>query len=1325
MFENEQEIKKPLNNKMHIAFLHPNPSQNDLTKKILEKVTPEFKDRLIFTNYTNYKDIYKDLSKLTFSQDTKSYKRGLINQNIINELYERRPALIIYFHFVPNGANKSSEEKKLYENISEMKKYDELVYIMLFIISKESSNPPFSFNSEEDRPYNLRKLILKELIFEFSDEVIWRIMDINNIYNSVMHYTRLYYRVYKIKIKDKKIKSTSREEKIECNIMLGILSILKSKKLIYTKNKYLEEAYDLITDDKFNKAQYLYGDKSLGIKFNLSEIRSAADWLFYKRMSLLKKNQNETGTKSLGHSLTDLMGKGTKNSNKNIVEENEIIDKYVFHIKSFSFIDTIIKGNKDDNFILVEYYWLIQRYKDLNDLMEENVKLNNYSRKKFITYLNIHLKLIYYFIKLMKFFTKKKLDNPNIISINNKEMNISRIDTEQNYFYGKPPMYSYKDVNNPLSKNELGFNEDIFIKKFVIEKKINFDGPLNEMYKTYLNKLPKLLMYMRSNIRKTNFSGEIDLYINILRIALLINKVEKEDKYIFGNVENIKFNNDICSILNDTEFLNLNILKKFPKVYLHYLDINIKSLIHLLNTPDITNISKTKLFIDLSLLGNIRKLNDEEENIYFQLINDENFKPETPSQKSNSNSNLIIIKLNPDNINNKNIKTNSLFDFEYKLKETNDNNNTQIQEKKILDLVQYDFQLRTYLSKEKIKLNMMKVYILCINEDEFNKDKKKEILMKQYTKEELSNFDLSFDSPINLSHKIFMKYKKGKIYLTQVEFSLQKKENIIYKIDLPINLNKMIFITNLNKKVLNIKIPKEKLTVGLNQYNKFEIEVNKEEFNEVQISQFKMNFMSIPSYYKKAVPSTSMKALLNKGTYSSKITEQIFGLPKNEKKQENMFGFLPPEKHLSQSTKSIPNPQSSMHNFLYKNPNENKTSVNNNTTLLNNKTPLFPNNQKTPQGNVMQPQQNSNSNINIQNDIIQVAMPSPIFYYYNPEKNCLDNIEKNYEKEYNDFDTLIKNGKTKFGVLMKFSLTGQYEIKLNISYSIRHRDIEDYIWFTQEETLKFIVIEPFKLCTEISSANLIQRSKITGAKKEEKFSEFFTDQKVQMNIILTNQLNEDIIIKDILIQLNQEQLGSKNKDILLKCPTKDIIDSSNLPLEVKNQILKIIKMADYSIPFETNFIDEFKGSVGKFILKWTTPSLLNYENSNLEIINENSIDFPEVSITTQRLKFDYNTFTNENNEIILSINLMNKTNDSVKIQFIIENGQEVNFIVSGVTKQVHHIQANEIVNIIFRLIPLLRNQELKLPVVKICEMNLDTQEKISSNYYFLDKIYIT
>ena len=98
-------------------------------------------------------------------------------------------------------------------------------------------------------------------------------------------------------------------------------------------------------------------------------------------------------------------------------------------------------------------------------------------------------------------------------------------------------------------------------------------------------------------------------------------------------------------------------------------------------------------------------------------------------------------------------------------------------------------------------------------------------------------------------------------------------------------------ITNLNKRVLNIKIPKEKITVGVNQLSKIEVEVKKEEFEELQITQFKMNFISIPSYYKKTVPNTSMKALLNNTKTSPtkqnqntqpNLQQQIFGMPKNE-----------------------------------------------------------------------------------------------------------------------------------------------------------------------------------------------------------------------------------------------------------------------------------------------------------------------------------------------------------------------------------------------------------------------------------------------------------
>ena len=1313
MFENEEELKKPLENIMQIAIVHPNYQPTELSKKILERVTPEYKGRLNITFYKDYKEIYQDLSKLSFNPEGQSYKKGLLNLNSLNELYTKRPAFIMYFYFVPKGANKVLEEKKLYENISEIKKSDEIVYIMLFIISKDNKENPYNFNIDEDRPYNLRKLISKELIFEFFDEIIWKIMDMGNMYNTVIHYTRLYYRVYKIKLKDKKIKSTSREEKIECNIMLAILTILKSKKLFYSKSKYLDEAFYLICDKNYDKTQYLFGDKSLNYKYHLSEIRATADWLFYKKMKLLEnkvllppKSQSQNLKNNIQHSLTDsVMGKPQKN--KSNETDNDNVTKFLIHIKNFSFLETIIKADKNDNFILVEYYWLIKRYKDLIELMEENLKLNSNNKKKMVSLLNAYLRQVYYYIKLIKFFSKKKLDNSNNVTIKNKEISVNRIDTEVNSFFGKPPIYSYKDTHNPLIKFELGFIEDICIKKFLMEKKINFEGPLKELFNQYLNKIPNLFISLRKNLKNNESKGGIDLYLNLMKISLLLSKIEKEKENInvFADVNNINMNDDILKILEITDFISINNLKKFPKIYLHYLEMNIKSLLFHLNNPAITNISKTKLFINLSLIGNIRKLKEEEENIYFQLINDDNFIPEIPSKKK------LIINLDT------NGNQNSLFNFDYKLKD-NDSH-----EKKILDLVQYDFQLRTNLSKENIKLNFIKVYILCINEEEYTKDKnhKKEIMIKEYTKEELSSFELNNNSPINIDHKIFMKYKKGKIYLTQVEFSLEKKENIIYKIDLPINLNKIIFISNLNKKVLNIKIPKEKLTVGLNQFNKFEIEVSKESIDEVQISQFKLNFLSIPSYYKKAVPSTSMKALLNtknstqsnqlnKSQYSAKVTEQIFGLPKNEKKENS--SLVPPDK----TKTSPPPPSSSMQNFLYKNPNDNKQ---NNTV---NKTPMFPTQNQTTKSissSAIQPQQN-----HVQSEIVQVPMPPPVFYFYNEEKNCLDNVEKNYEKEYKDFESIIKTGKNKLGILMKFSLTGQYEIKLNISYSIRHRDIEDYIWFTQEEILRFIVIEPFKLSTERESANLVRRTKLGENKKEEKLTEFFTDQKVQMNIILTNQLNEDIIIKDIIIKLNEELLGEKNKEITIKCPTKDIIDSSSLPQEIKNQILKIIKMADYNIPFETKFSGEFRGSLGKFILKWTTPSLINYENNNLEIHNENIIDFPELFINSQRLKFDYNTFTNENNEIMLNINIANKTNDCVKIQFIIENGQEVNFIVSGVTKQVHNIKANEIINVIFRLIPLIRNQELKLPVIKICEINFDSSEKICSNYYFLDKIYI-
>ena len=1337
MFGNEDVLKNSIPNSMRITIIHPTPQKNDLSQRVLEKTGLDFKERLKISCISNYKDIYKDIGKLAIQQESKA-SRGLINRKWIDDICNRRPALIIYFYHIPNGANKSLEEKKIYENLSEIKKFDELVYIFLFIISKDMKENPYNFNIDETtKAFNLRNLIQKEFIFEFPNDDIWKMIDLGNFSNNIIHYSRLYYRRYKVKIKERKNKSTSREEKIEYNIMLGVLSVIKTKKIAYSRNKYLDEAYDLISEKNYNKSKYLYGDKSLNPKFSLMEVRAVSDWLFYKIMKLQNvksptPQKSSSTAKNVIRSLTtSLLGKQPLKPS----DFDTQIQNYQNHIQNFSYLYDFIKNDKKDKFIFIEYYWLIQRYKDLCELFEENLKTNK-NKKKILSLSKIYFKQIYYYIKMIKFFNKNKGDNLSNTLIKNKEVPINKIETDLSQFYGKPPNYSYKDIHNPLMKFELGFNEDIYFKKFISDNKLNSINYLNELYNEYLSKAINLLKNLsNNNLVKNNFDGGIELYLNMLKILLLTNDEDKENN-VFSNA-NLKMNENLFKILDSFPNLNLNNIRKFPKIYSHYLELNNNSLIYNMQNPDITNYSKTKLFINLSLLANLRKLNENEENIFFQLINDENFIPVDNNEKKTETGEPtpIVIKLDKEKNND-----NGIINFEFNIK-----NDEDCHEKKILDLVEYDFQIKTSLSKENLKLNSVKIYFQCVNEDTsvINEKKlKREIIIREYKKDELDNFDLNSNSCINLEHKLFMKYKKGKIYLTQVEFTLCKKENIIYKIELPNDLNKMIFITNLNKKVLNINIPKEKFTVGVNQLNRFEVEVNKEGLDEVQISQFKMSFLSIPSYYKKTVPNTSMKALLNTKSTSSKpssnvqsnISQQIFGLPKNDKKSQNQkpdksMSIMPPDRSSipnskismnNNNTNNLRNSglilvnQSSMQNFFYNSPKDKQNIPLQNT----NKSQMFPSSTISVGST---PTQTPTSNL--PSEKIQVALPSPEFYFYNEENNSLEKTEKSYEKEYNDFESLLKK-RNKYGVLIKFVQAGQYEIKLSINYSIRHRDIEDYFEFNQEETLKFIVIDPFRFCNEVNSNNFLTITKMKEDKTETKITEFLTNKNIQLNLILTNQLNEDIIIKDIIIKLDQEKLNEKNKNIEVRSSIKDIIDSKTLPNQIKNQILKIIKTADYSIPFETKFNDKFQGSIGKILLKWSTSSLLEYQCGDLSLVNENYFDFPYIVISPTELNYEYDTIVNDNKDVLFNIKVANVSDKCRKVIFMIENGDDINFIVSGLTRQIHSIKAKEILNVVFRLIPLVHNVELKLPKIKICEMSYTSQEKFCSNYYYPEKINI-
>ena len=1332
MFNNEEELKNSIPNTMNISIIYPNPKKNDLSQKVLEKIGLDFKERLKFSCVTAVKDIYKDLEIISFQKEKVQPSNGLINKKWMDDLFTKRPALIIYYYKIPNGANKAAEEKKIYESISEIRNYDELVYIFLFIICKDTKENPYNFNSDDtQKAYNLRNIIQKELIFEFPTDEIWKYIDLGNFANNVLHYTRLYFRKYKSKIKEKKVKANSREEKIECDVMLGVLSIVKTKKIYYTKSKYLEEAYDLISDPNYNKNKYLYGNKSINPKFNLLEVRAVADWLFFKiiKMITLKLpssiNQTSQSAKNIPRSLTSNIIGTKQQGNANKPSEFEsLIDKYQNHIKTFLYSPEFLKNEKNDKCVYYEYFWLVQRYQNLSELYEENIKNSNKSKKKNLALAMLYLKQIYYIIKLIKFFNKNQGDNLNSIIVKNKEVPINKVETSVTRFYGRAPSYSYKDVHNPLLKFELGFDENIFFKKFIFDKKLNEIDTLNDLVNQYISRTLSIFKNINSSlISKNNFVGGIDLYLNTLKIIL-----SSMDKACNGlNNPEIKMDENLLKIVNSFPNINLNNIKKFPKIFLHYLELVISSLIYQMNNPDITmtNYSKTKLLINLSLLGSLRKLNDEEENIFFKLLNDEQFVPvEAEGDNENTNGGNDIIESKPVVINLMKEKKNenSIFNFDYTLKNGEDS-----QEKKILDLVEYNFSIKTYLFKENLKLNSVKVYLQCVNEDTIDKQQKKEIIIKEYNKEELNDLELNANTPINLEHKIFMKYKKGKIYLRQVDFTLCKKENIIYRMELPNDLNKMIFITNLNKKVLNIKVKKEKFTIGINQLNKFEVEVSKEEgYNDVKVNNFKMNFVAIPSYYKKTVPNTSMKALLNTKAPSSSIknqnisstlSQQIFGI--NPKTKQESGKNMPSQERQSAKISTVLKNQgaanhSSMQNFFYKTPSDKQNPAGNNA----NKTQMFP-----PSTTSANSTNTPTPGTGFPSEKIQVALPSPEFYFIN-ENNSLDKTEKTYEKEFNDFEELLKKNVNKFGVLIKFLQAGQYEIKLNINYSIRHIDIEDYFEFNQEETLKFIVIDPFKFNNEINSNNFITISKIKEDKTESKVTEFLTNKNIQMNLILTNQLNEEIIIKDIILQLDEEKLTEKNKDISVKSPIKDIIISESLPVEIKNQILKIVKSAEYNIPFEVKFNDKFQGSLGKIILKWTTPSLIEYRDNEFNLVNENSFDFPYISVSPTELDYEYDTAIQENKDVLFNIKVKNISEKCRKILFMIENGEDINFIVSGLTKQIYSIEAKDIINVVFRLIPLVHNVELKLPKIKICEMSYNSQEKICSNYYYPEKISI-
>ena len=1256
MFEKEEEYTKPLSKSLKVALISYNTQSNQLCTNIEEKINNEIKKKLEFIYVDNISNLYKTKKELYLEEKVK----GLLNKKWMYNVMNIIPSVIIIHYKITIGANKESEEKNIYQILEEIRSYSKNCIIIFLLISEDMEENPYNFNIEDKtKPYCIKNYMYKNDFYIFQVEEIWKTNEFMNICNKIYLNSIEFYRKYKKKYKEKREKTKIREERIDYDIKLGILSSIKSKQNKVNKNQYFKEAYDLLNDKNFDKVNYLYGNIPVRNKNNFYEIRAIADWLFYKCFN----TQNATF--------------------------KELVEVYKNHIFSFS-NKNCYDNQEKDYFHFAEYYWLYTRYKNWSDLIENKINNDkNNNKNNLIIFGMILLKLVYYIIKMIKFYQKyfsgTNFDLSTIL-INGKKINIKDVQQEENIFFGKPPIYYFLEKDKDTDKEkpnktkiiENDLYDEIYIKKFISDNNINIKDFIDILKNIIFDKISTIFKKIKNEYIKNNKNNKtiadmqgINLYINTLKIISLNNPEENGELFEIPQ---------ICdSILNiHKNIMNSTNIQKFTKLYIHFLKQYINLIQYkiktikdrdssqaLENNIDINNY-KTELLINLSKLGNITKFNQDEENLFYDLINDTQFDPKIHN-KDNNKINIVLNYYNKANI--------CLFDydnlsfnFNYSIK-----NIDKYQERKILDLVEYELKFNSSLSKGNIKFNSLKLFFKYINEEEPNKIKS-EILVKEYNKDELDKYELGPNSTISIPHKLLLKYKRGKVYLNKIMFSFHKKENVNYLINIPFEFDKTILLNGADNYALQFIFPEKVSSVGINQLFRFEYEINRSSINNIKIKYYKISFEG--NY----MPNSTVYNI-KKGEHNNNETpiynniDDYLELNYNKNKlRKKVSGSHHIKKNIQE--------ESSLNQFIFNNNKERRMSM---------------------------------------KKKISGSISLPIFYYFNEEKKCIEEYKNFFEIEYDNFESKIKAEKNKFDILIKFSEYEIYKLKLSIKYTIHHEETGDIMEFKKENIFCFKVINPLMNTYNIMSENYILYKK---GKINELSKDYLTDTNIKINLKFNNLLKEDIIIKDIIINLN-EVLSSKNK-IEINSTLKDIIDNQDIEEQTKEEIFLIKKLSNYSIPFDIRFNTPFYGCIGKCKIIWTTKSLKEFKTNknckmDLNLYNENEFEFPNINVNLIELKYNYEKVVTDN-MIILNIKIQNKSHLNKNLFIKVENNDENGSFISGLKKQKVFLKSNEAFKFCLKIISFQKG-DLKLPNIIVAETNLKGKELLT-NYYCPEKILI-
>ena len=649
MFGDEDENTKSLPNSLLIGIIDPEIEKNQIIKKISEKVEASFSQRLKFLTY---KSINNLPSKKVEDKDNNNEK-GIININWLNDISNSKISVCLLYYYFTFTTDIKSEEDKIISNIDKLKKADELINILVFIIFNNSN---YQFDFERCRKYNIRNENFYKLnsINEINQN------DIRKLSTEILKFSRDYYKKLKTKYKNR-IESVliSDEEKTKYNIKIGIISLIKSKKNVNLNSKYFKIAYEYIRKILLEKVQNYHYGKPETKKLNYLEIKSNADWIFYKILKLTSDT----------------------------VSQKDQIEFYNSHIENFSNFEYY---DKKDVFIFFEYYWLYQRTKDFVTFISKNY-YHKVLDENFIG--NISLKCLYYLNNAIDFF-KNNFENLNLgkINIGNKEISFDKIKKEKSKYYGKVPLYKYQF--DPLTLKKIGFNDLCYVKKYLIEKNITCDKLIKEIYENISN-------------QTMNYYDELKVFdVSNINLYLLILKYFNAQKYLDDENVYIQLQN-IYNMIKKIRSIN-----KFPKVILFFLSKFSHFLIKKQSSSSLSINEKKYLFEILIKLGNFRNLSEEEEIILSHLINDSEFTNFKNLEEENQNNTLHkdkhILFINS----RKNIH-NSILNFEYSIKDLNKD-----QSKEFLELIDFNFKITTSLKKEKIKFTSLNLVFEIENKKE-------------------------------------------------------------------------------------------------------------------------------------------------------------------------------------------------------------------------------------------------------------------------------------------------------------------------------------------------------------------------------------------------------------------------------------------------------------------------------------------------------------------------------------------------------------------------------------------------------------------------------